>query len=44
MHTDHPPTHKRAIILVVILAIVLVCLIGWMAYYSYTVVANAVPF
>jgi hypothetical protein len=42
VHTDHPPTSKRAIAIAVIIVVALFGLIGWMGYFSYTMVANAV--
>lgn len=43
LHTDHPPTHKRAILLAVMVIVVLAILIGWAAYYAFFVIAEAVP-
>lgn len=43
LHTDHPPTRKRAILLAVVVIVVLIILIGWAAYHAFFVVAEAVP-
>lgn len=43
LHTDHPPTRKRAILLAVVVIVVLIILIGWATYHAFFVVAEAVP-
>lgn len=43
LHTDHPPPHKRAILLAVIVIVVLAILIAWATYYAFSVIVEAVP-